>query len=192
MKTNPTMKTTQRMMMLMALVWLVLGALACGDSEAVYALQDDPDAMMGDLDQEPVGGKGDTPAEPTVEQPKAPAPGVILSTETLEFEGGNEAFITLENTENVEAVFGKGAVICTSASPMGGVVVGWDGEPTPVYVRWRMGFYVGDWEALNMDIASDGSYRGRVGFQDAMTQVDIYISTPGAIDFLTIEPLLPM
>jgi hypothetical protein len=31
-----------------------------------------------------------------------------------------------------------------------------------------------------------------VGFQDAMTQVDIYISTPGAIDFLTIEPLLPM
>lgn len=192
MKTNPTMKTMQRMMMVMALIWLVLGALACGDSEAVYALQDDPDAMMGEPDQDPVGGKGDTPAEPTMEQPKPPAAGVILSTETLEFVGGNEAFITLDSKDDVTSVFGKGAVVCTNTSPMGGVVVGWDGEPTPVYVRWRMGFYVGDWEALNMDLASDGSYRGRVSFQDAMTQVDIYISTPDAIDFLTIEPLMPM
>jgi hypothetical protein len=90
MKTlNPTMNLTQRMthkaLMLLALVLLMSGALACGDSAAVYAVRDEPGAMMGDDDNDKPDGKGDVPADPDPEPvvPTAPSENVALSRATL-------------------------------------------------------------------------------------------------------------
>lgn len=198
MKTlNPTMNLTQRMthkaLMLLALVLLMSGALACGDSAAVYAVRDEPGAMMGD-DDNGKGGKGDVPADPDPEPvaPAAPSENVALSRATLEFMGeGYEAFITLESNAQVVEAFEQGAVVCGHDTPMAGIVLSWDGEATDIYVRRRDGGVVTPWQRVTEELANGGSYRGRAAFEDPMSQLDIYIADPSAVDFLTIEPIAP-
>ncbi len=200
MKTlNPTMNLTQRMthkaLMLLALVLLMSGALACGDSAAVYAVRDEPGAMMGDDDNNKPDGKGDMPVEPDPKPvvPTAPSENVALSRATLEFIGeGYEAFITLESNAQVVEAFEQGAVVCGHDTPMAGIVLSWDGEATDIYVRRRDGNVVTPWQLVTEELANGGSFRGRAAFDDPMSQLDIYIADPSAVDFLTIEPIAPM
>lgn len=187
--TKTLMSTMSGWMQMLALVWMVLGAVACGDSEAVYALQDEPGAMMGEGPSKP--GKGDEPGEPVVVD-GAPAADVALSTSLLEFDGmGYDAFIALESGQAVEEAFGAGAVVCSHSAKMTGLVLNWDGEQTRVFARTRDGGTVGAWQELELLVADGGSFRARVMLEET-SQVDIYIAKPGAVDFLMIEPLAPM
>jgi hypothetical protein len=189
--TTKTLESTASgWMKLVALVWLVLGAVACGDSEAVYALQDEPGAMMGEGPGKL--GKGDNPGEPVVVGGGAPAADVALSTSLLEFRGvGYDAFIALESGQAVEEAFGEGAVVCSHNAKMTGLVLNWDGEQTRVFARTRRGGAVGAWQELELLVAGGGSFRARVMFEETH-QVDVYIAKPSAVDFLMIEPLAPM
>lgn len=190
--TKTLMDTMSGWMKLAALVWLVAGAVACGDSEAVYALQDEPGAMMGEGPSKPgKPGKGDNPGEPVVVD-GAPAADVALSMSLLEFDGvGYDAFIALESGQAVEEAFGAGAVVCSHSAKMTGLVLNWDGEQTRVFARTRSGGSVGAWQELELLVADGGSFRARVMLEET-SQVDVYIAEPGAVDFLMIEPLAPM
>jgi hypothetical protein len=177
---------TRTWMKLVAVVWMVIGLVACGDSEAFYSVLDDNDQAS----QGPTGGKGDVPNRPST---RAPARDISLASRGLEFEGeGFDALIVIDNGDEVVRTFSSGAVICTHSMLMGGVVMTWEGDPGEVFVRRRSGFMVGDWEPLMIELSEGNTFRGRRLLDEKSSQVDIYVANPDVIQFMIIEPLEPM